>query len=491
MKMRIKLSLLILTLFVQFSCTDWLEREPQEGLIREEFWKTKEDVESVIMGTYSEFRGLHDELFKFGELRGDMLKGDINQGGNERQIMESTIYPENDFCKWESFYKVINYCNEIIYYIPDVQANDNTFTDYIRDGFLSEAYFLRSLSYFYLVRIFKEVPLVLEPTLTDASFVYPEKSTEDEILDKIMSDLQLARTWATIDGYPTMAEVKGRATKGAFDALIADIALWRFDYETCITHVGYIEQSRAYSLMPQNRWFELFYPGNTLEGIFEFQFNQSLGQSNGLVGLTDPNSHNYLPSNYAMELFSKKTNSEEAVRGEDASIAKVGLDEFIIWKFLGLLPDGRTQRSGTTRNSCNWIVYRYADVLLMKAEALSQLGRYGEAYNILNDIRNKRGISSTPVPASSPAAYEDFILEERCKELAFEGKRWFDLMRMGRRNNYSRKSVLIDIMVRNAPSTQKRIIQTKLTNPLSWYLPIYKKELERNKNLVQNPYYNF
>jgi hypothetical protein len=386
---------------------------------------------------------------------------------------------------------VINYCNEIIHYIPDVQANDNTFTDYIRDGFLSEAYFLRSLSYFYLVRIFKEVPLVLEPTLTDATFIYPEKSTEDKVLDKIMADLLQVRSWATIDGYPTMAENKGRATKGAIDALIADIALWRFDYETCIRHVDYIIMSRAYSLMPQNRWFELYYPGNTLEGIFEFQFNQALGQSNELVGLTQLLSHNYLPSDYAVEIFSKITNSEEAVRGEDASIAKVGLDDYIIWKFLGVQPDGQTERFPTIRNSCNWIVYRYADVLLMKAEALSQLGRYNEAYDIVNAIRIQRGISFTPVPASSPIAYEDFILDERCKELAFEGKRWFDLMRMGRRNDYSRKRVLIDIMVRNVPSTQKRIIQTKLTNPWSWYLPVFKSEMERNKNLVQNPYYNF
>ena len=251
--------------------------------------------------------------------------------------MESNIYPDNGLCNWENFYKVINYCNEVIHYIPEVQANDNTFSDYIRDGFLSEAYFLRSLSYFYLVRIFKDVPLVLEPTLTDASFVYPEKSTEDQVLDKITEDLEQARNWATIDGYHTMREVKGRATKGAIDALIADIALWRFDYEACITHVGYIEQSRAYSLMPQNRWFELYYPGNTLEGIFEFQFEQSLGQNNDLIGLTQLISHNYGPSDYAVELFGKKTNSEEAVRGENASIAKVGVDDYVIWKFLGEL----------------------------------------------------------------------------------------------------------------------------------------------------------
>ena len=93
--------------------------------------------------------------------------------------------------------------------------------------------------------------------------------------------------------------------------------------------------------------------------------------------------------------------------------------------------------------------------------------------------------------ANSPQAYEDAIMEERALELAFEGKRWFDLLRMGRRNDYARKSKLIEIIVANVPSTQRRILATKLNNPLGWYLPIHETELERNKNLVQNPYYDY
>lgn len=76
-------------------------------------------------------------------------------------------------------------------------------------------------------------------------------------------------------------------------------------------------------------------------------------------------------------------------------------------------------------------------------------------------------------------------------ELAFEGKRWFDLLRMGRRDNYARKAALVEIIIKNVPSTQKRILATKLTNPLGWYMPIAESEIERNRELVQNPFYNY
>jgi hypothetical protein len=182
--------------------------------------------------------------------------------------------------------------------------------------------------------------------------------------------------------------------------------------------------------------------------------------------------------------------AKEFIRGQDASIRKYGEDDFIIWKYVGRAPDGTTERAGSVQSSCNWIVYRVADVLLMKAEALSQLGQFPEALEILNEIRNRADVSPLSIPNSADA-YEDAILHERALELAFEGKRWFDLLRMGRRNDYARKSKLIEIIISSVPSTQRRILATKLTNPLGWYLPIYEAEIERNPNLVQNPYYIF
>lgn len=489
MRKKIKYLMVVLMIFTQISCNDWLELVPPGGLIREEFWKTKADVDAVLMAAYSDFSSLDRSLFLYGELRGDMLIGGPNQPWGEQQIMENNIYPDNGFSNWQNFYKVINYCNEVIKNAPLVQDVDNTFTDYQMQGLMSEAYFLRSLAYFYLVRIYNQVPLILEPSETDDTDFYVVKVSEETVLNQIVADLEANRAFAPSESFVTIRENKGRASKASYDALLADIALWRFDYNNVIKYVNQIESTRKFVLMPSGRWFELFYPGNTLESILEFQFDGNLQQRNGTYDLTNRNSNQYKPSQKALEMLSYKFASE-LVRGEDAAIRKYSEDDFIIWKYVGQAPDGQSARSGADQYSCNWIVYRYADVLLMKAEALSQLGNYPQAFDIISTIRDRAGVGTISI-ANSPVAYEDAILNERALELSYEGKRWFDLLRMGRRNNYARKDKLIEIIVSNVPSTQKRILATKLTNPNGWYLPIFEDELERNRNLVQNPYYNF
>lgn len=487
MKQKIKYFLLTILLFLQVSCSNWMELIPPEGLIKEEYWKTKEDVEAVLMAAYESFSTMDRSLFLYGELRGDLLKGGLTQSSDEQNIMENNIYPDNNFCNWANFYKVINYCNEVIKNAPLVQKIDNTFTDFHKQGYMAEAYFLRSLCYFYLVRIYHEVPLMLDPTDSDNTDVYLPKSTEEVVLTQIVNDLNENRTYAPSGSFITIAANKGRASKAAYDALLADIALWRFKYDEVLGHVEKIEAVEDLLLMPGAKWFEIFYPGNSLESIFEFQYDGNIEQPNGTYDLTQQNSLQYSSSQKAIEMFAYEFSSE-LVRGEDVSITKISENNFIIWKYVGQAPDGKTVRSGTDRYSCNWIVYRLADVLIMKAEALSQLGRYNEALQIINEIRERANIATRSI-AFNAVAFEDAILEERALEFAYEGKRWFDLLRMGRRNNYARKNKLIEVMVSNASSTQKRVLAAKLTNPLGWYLPIYNSEIERNIKLVQNPYY--
>ncbi|TVR69683.1 MAG: RagB/SusD family nutrient uptake outer membrane protein [Marinilabiliales bacterium] len=484
-----KYLLIVLAVFMQVSCDDWLELLPPEGLTREHFWQTKEEVEAVVMGAYEAFRGMDGHLFRLGELRADMITDGGNMPDADRRIMNGNIHPDNHLTNWNNFYRIINYCNEVIENAPEVRLIDDTFTDYQLQAYLAEAYFLRSLSYFYLVRVYRDVPLVLHSTSTDEAEVYLPKTDGDEILIHIRSELEQFRRYAPVEGYRTIVENKGRATRAAYDALLADIALWQFDYEAVIDYVERIERADNHLLLMSSRWFELFHPGNTAEGIFELQFDDNLGQQNSLYGMTNRNANYFDPSQVAIQMFGRRY-ARELYRGEDASIKRYGEDEFIIWKYVGLAGDGTSTRPGFLQRSANFIVYRYADVLLMKAEALSQLGRFSEALDIINDIRNRADVPPISLPASE-IAYEDAILNERAREFAYEGKRWFDLLRMGRRNNYARKNVLINILVSNVPSTQKRILSMKLNNPLGWYLPIYDQEIESNRNLVQNPYYDY
>jgi hypothetical protein len=470
-----------LLILMAASCGEWLELLPPDGLVKDEYWTSKEDVEAVLMGAYQKFAQLDERLFLYGELRADMIEEGGNTPGYQRLIMDGNIYPDNVLCDWEDFYLVIHHCNSVLKYAPLILELDPTFTPYQKDGFEAEAYFLRSLAYFYLVRIFKDVPLVLEASEEDDVDFFRSKTQDTEILKQVKADLEIARGKVT-DTYGSLEQDKGRASRGAILALLADISLWNFQYEEVIRYVSLIEDM-DYLLPPSGRWFENFYPGNSFENIFEFQFNGSLDQSNDVYTYTYYNNKYYLASATALERLSPET-SREITRGQGSLRSY----DAAIWKYVGAAPDGKTFRPSSQSRDANWIVYRYADVLLMKAEALSQTGRYSEALAIINEIRNRALVTPISVP-ESPESFENAILNERALELAFEGKRWFDLMRMGRRNDFRRKKDLISIVVEKVPSTQRLVLASKLTDPYGWYMPIEEDELERNSALVQNPYY--
>jgi hypothetical protein len=451
---------LIMALVFSTSCEKYLEILPLDGLVNDEYWKKKEDVEAVLMGAYQKFAQLHDKLFLYGEIRADML--DINRAPEyQRQIIYGNIEPDNKLCEWNSFYQVINYCNFVYDYAPRVMEIDNTFTEFQMKGYQAEAVFLRSLAYFYMVRIFKDVPLVLHPTENDAVDFFPEKQADTTILRIIKEDLK-AVLGSVREDYGSRENNKGRASRGAINALIADIALWNFEYEECLKYIQNIENDRYQLLLPGN-YFENYYPGNSLESIFEFQFDQSLGQYSLLYDLFNRNYGDYKASEISIELLGES--SGEVIRG-NSSIAMLSENDYMVWKFIGSKADGHTSRGGSTYRSQNWIIYRFADIMLMKAEALSQKPApdYAQAEAIINMIISRALQNLKSIP-ESPTAFEDVIMEERAKEFAYEGKRWFDLMRMGRRNNYARKDNLIIIVIEDVSSSQKMVLASKLEDP--------------------------
>jgi len=480
----LKYILFCTALLLNTACEDALELLPPNQLVQEEYWKTQEDVKATLMGAYKKLAEQDNLLFYYGELRGDMLKEGENLGNNQRDIMEGNIYPDNGLANYNDFYSVINYCNLVLKYSPSVKENDLTFSLFDYNAYRSEAIFLRSLAYFYLVRTFQDVPFILDPyDNTDQNF-FVKKTPDDVILDSL--ERQLEKILTTIpDKFTTQSETRGRATRGAVYALLSDIALWNFEYEKCIEHINRLEESTIYDLVPGSDWFTIFSEGNSIESIFELQYD-GINLENSLFDITKENNgkFQFLASSYAMSIIGPDKRKEQ-YRG----YGTVNPNNQMVWKYAGAQSGGLQIRSGTEQRSCNWIVYRLADIQLMKAEALSQVGRFAEAFSIVNDIRSRALVGPAGSIAENADAYEDLIIEERAKELAYEGKRWFDLMRLGRRDNYKRKDKLIEVIIENVPATQKRVIAAKLADPNGWYLPLHSQEIENNPELVQNPYY--
>ena len=482
------IAILLMTFLVLLtSCEDFLDQKPTDGLVLEEYWKNKEEVLSTLGGAYQLLSELDYLLFIHGELRGDMLQpnGTVT-GGSERAVMSANIETNQWFARWDNFYKAINICNHVIELAPGVQ--DPTFTDYQKQQMVSEATFIRSLCYFYLVRVWQDVPYVTKPTTTDEGDFFPAVTSGEEILKSIKADLIDIRN--RMPDHPTIEESKSRATAGAVNALLADISLWNFEYDDCITYIDAVENSGLYFLLPSTEWFQNFNPGFSLESIFEIYFDQTMGQGNNFASRTYSSTSGgiyYFGSEYAQEILSvETTEAGELIRG-NGSLS----NNHQIWKYAGAIPDKTTLRPGNLNTSANFIVYRLADLYLMKAEAYSQKEApdFGMALEYLNYVRFRSNMAPY-AQFTSASAFEDAILLERAKELAFEGKRWFDLLRMGRRNDFARKDNLIEILIQNVPSTQKLVLKSLLSDPNGWYMPIHINEIDRNKNLKQNSYYD-
>lgn len=500
--------IIIASVLAAGGCSDWLQLEPESELIREEFWQTGDDVEAVVSGTYKEVAGTVEKLFKWGELRADLMVPGANISASDRQIMDGFIYPENPLNRWNQLYRAINFANTVLKFSPVVVERDQAFTENESRAYEAEALFLRSLCYFYLVRIFRDVPLVLEASENDAQDYYPPVTPEGEIFLQIIDDLHTA-----VEGLPTAygrtVYDKGRATKAAAYALMADVYLYYERYQACVDACDQVINSGLYGLIDGEDWFMNFYPGNSNESIFEVQFDKDLEQTNLLYRMFAPNpgdntypdgNDEFRVSPHFVREFERYPSDRRAGNRTYMEYSGAGWYRFsttyVLWKYVGTegTPSVATGESasgyriGNKESDANWIVYRYPDVLLMKAEAMVQQGSFTEATELINFVRS-RALVEPVTDLSSRNSLEDVILGERARELCGEGKRWFDLIRFGRRNNYERINDFIEILAEDKSYEEAQIIRSKYSNTDSWYLPIHQDEIDQNDELVQNPYY--
>ena len=465
------------------SCSDYLELEPEDDLVSTEFWRTREDVDAVVAGAYNGLAGMSDEFLLWGELRGGLLIEGLNSPpADALRIMQGNITARNNFTNWGGLYRIINFANSIITFAPGVLELDPSYAEEEMLKAVAEARFLRSVCYFYLVRVFGEVPLIVEPYTTDEQDFFPSKSSERAVLDLVIEDLTIAENQAELD-FGRLEYNKGRGTRFAIQALLADVYLWDDQFEKAIEMGDKVINSGQFVLGGGDQWFENFAPGNSNESIFEIQFDVEANQINDFYrwfSYENDGLEQYAVSGSLLELYEITD-----VRGEYGTYY---IDDVpAVWKYVGKAADPDQIRN-ISENDNNYILYRLADIYLIQAEAYALTGDFTNALDRINILRENKG-ASPAVITEGQAAFEDFILDERARELAYEGKYWFDVLRMGRRNNGLRKDLIIESLLSNAAAQDRSLLEAKFQDPNSWFLPINQDELISNNNLVQNPYY--
>ncbi|MDP4289567.1 MAG: RagB/SusD family nutrient uptake outer membrane protein [Bacteroidota bacterium] len=494
------LILLLFAVMLTTSCNKWLELKPQDGIIRQNFWKTKEDVKAVVVGIYSSMLGnLSQTLFTWGEIRGDMVTSTLKTSTDQLNIMNDNITSSNSVTSWANVYQIINYCNTVIAFAPQVLNTDKTFTQTALNGYLAEAYGIRALMYFYLMRTFGEVPLQLTATSSDASIKMLPKSSQTDVYNQIVSDLTFAENNAVLT-YNDNNQDKGRITKYTVNAIQADVYLWMEKYTDCITACDKVINSGKFGLIEGKRddgsfntqWFNtVFYTGNSNESIFEFQFDNQ--KTNPFYSfLINSSTNQFVGSSFVMDEFYTVDPIDDKNKDIRADLGSIRASDGLIWKYAGASNSDPKAVRNSTSSYAHWFVYRYADILLMKAEALACTSQGQAALDLVKVIRNRANALQATEKAPDPTSAVDvcdYIMDERAREFAFEGKRWFDILRNAKRNNYAHLQYLLDIITKIAPPALQQSMVSKYSDVRSHYLPINLYELQTDSKLIQNPFY--
>lgn len=500
-------SCLFSLLLVFSGCNDWLDIKPTGVQSSDTYWQTKEEAEQVLMSAYIQLRDCHPSFFKWGELRAGALEfGMVHSASSdqatddERLLRMLDIRPSNSLCDWSEVYTAIGRANSVIKFAPKALETDATFSRELCNSYIAEAIFIRSLCYFYLVRTFRDVPYVTDPFADDSKTFLDSISSGNDILNLVIKDLEGARAKP---GYEVTWQTKGRATSWAIYALMADIYLWQGRYSDVRLMYQKLKLG-GFSLAETEDYFTLFYPGNNPEeSIFELQFRDGddfTSQNNQLFEWFQASTIDgrYIVSDLSKDIIGADHGDE--IRGEkymyDGEYTGGKYFKYLGTadrKDVGVHVDSRLR--GEKDREPNWIFYRFADIVLMEAEAMVQTGVPHVDVCVFLDstIRKRAGLTTKlTVPGDdNKLAMYTIILDERLKEFMAEGKRWFDILRIARNGgDYKFSSILIDELCRSVPSKDQDMWRLRLLDEYGHYLPISKSEIEASYgNLPQNPFY--
>lgn len=447
------------------ACTDLLVEDPQGFTTTDTFYKTGADLNSATIAIYNALRGLQGQAnWTTPELASDMARADNREPNFNTKSPDFIAWDASTGLTggyWNTAYSMITRANLVLSKGPDI-ATPNAQTKAYN---LAEAKFLRAYAYLRLTKVYDGVPLLLSPE--EQANPRPERTPVEQVHQAIIQDLteaeaELPATWPATDGYGNPTQ--GRVTKGAAQMALADLYVWRASYmlknewQQASDAAKRVIDSGLWSLTAD--YLRAFRPSNkgNKEMIFVIA-NSGLNSRTGSIfqlfyyprdwgldrgqgggwGLIHPTTwfwNSYATGDYRRDGGTDYTTGAAYVTGG------CGLSNLCATP----LADGpMPYKYKKSDNGANWDIsdvdtplYRYAEALLFYAEAQNELGNSGTAVTYLNMIRararNGTGAENRPEPAdyagpTDQLSVRDAIYMERAWELAFEAKRWFDLVR--------------------------------------------------------------
>ncbi|MBQ7662880.1 MAG: RagB/SusD family nutrient uptake outer membrane protein [Prevotella sp.] len=546
------------------SCVDTIIL-PDDKTVDEDFWQTKEDVASMVNAAYAAVNSedVFTRLIIWGEYRSDELVQTTNPTGTIpdalAEITSVNIQTTNMYATWAAFYNIINRCNIVLDRAAGVMEVDPNYTEGDYNADRSQMLALRSLCYFYLVRAFRDVPYVSKSYMESSQNMALSQSSPEEVLQHCIDDLIQAKTGAlSAKGYTVRNWQRvGFITADAINAILADIYLWRAsvkhsaaDYQACIDACDELIASKQsqhivssselttklYPLADATAFFrDVFVSQNAEESIFEVQSTNNAGLCKYLYKYANNNSAEgfLMPGT----IFSKQSASMQNLNGNVfgqkdlryyGSCYFKGSDVQSVRKMVAQngVNSEATQERDANRTFANFdqnfIFYRLSDVMLMRAEALVQLGSTAgddymrKAFNMVQAVHARAlldpatdSLKWSTFSGKSQSEMEQLVMEERQRELCFEGKRWFDLLRFNYRHveGVEYNKILADIIDANGNSTATAnygnmldlmvrsegingsSIKAKMRNEAYLYWPIPDADVNVCATLKQNPVY--
>ena len=487
-----RIYIMSLVALLLMSCSDdFLDRQPLDTINTENYPTTAEELVTVVNGAYQPLQW--PKLYNLRMWSTDIMAGNsiVGAGGGsdgiETQDMANFVINTDNagvLDLWRGPWPGILMSNIVLDAAPQMDIDED-----IRKRSMGEAHFLRAHYYFILARFFGDVPLITEPQSSDSD-LFPPRDPVAQVYELIISDLNAAAELLPEKNEYT-SENKGRASKGAAYGMLAKVHLTLGNYQQVVQYATEVE-NLGYDLNDNYADNFSITNENSIESLFEVQYASNGGydfwsnenQASWASPFMGPRGANFVAGGYGWNQPTEEFVSayEEGDERKDATVLYEGGPEFdgkeyeSRFSFTGyntrkfLVP--LSQVSAYDNSPMNFPILRFADVLLMKAEALNELGQTALAEDYLNMVRNRAGLDD--IEGLSQADFRNAVLHERRMELAFEGQRWFDLIRV---NNGEYGLNFLRSIGRNNAS-QKHLL-----------FPIPQIELDRNPNLVQNPGY--